>query len=227
MSEIERSVGTACRSISGGSVILARSSRPGSSSPPRRHLMSRGLTPYSSCSMPRTQTFAVIWYSGRPMRLALEVGRRFDAAVGADVDAGVPEQPRHERRDRDVMRVAAGERQQIAAHRDFGDVEFLEFERAVERFLRRQRDRGDVAALDRRAAVEQRRGAVVVADGQAQFQAILGLQTMLRQAAVPYRNCMARALTGRNGVAIVVCHDSKDAWQSKDFGNRSKAEATS
>jgi hypothetical protein len=68
------------------------------------------------------------------------------------------------------MRVVAGERQQIAAHRDFADVEFLEFERAMEGFFRRQRDRGHVAALDRRAAVEQRRGAVVVADRHAQFQ---------------------------------------------------------
>src|SRR5438105_4458924 len=38
---------------------------------------------------------------------ALEVGRRLDAAVGADVDAGVAEQPRHKGRHRDIMRRAA------------------------------------------------------------------------------------------------------------------------
>ena len=91
------------------------------------------------------------------MVLPLRSCRAFDAAVGADVDAAVAEQPRHERRDRDVMRVAARRGQHIAAHRDFGDVELLEFEGAVERFLRLQRDRRDVAALDRHAAVEQSR----------------------------------------------------------------------
>ena len=184
MSEIVRSAGTGLQvDRPAAALIWARSSRPGSSSPPRRHLMSRGLTPYSSSSMPRTQTFAVIWYSGMPMRLALEVRRRFDAAVGADVDAGVPEQPRHEGRDGDVVRLAARQRQQIAAHRDFGDVELLEFEGAVERLLGRIRHRDDVAALDRRAAVEDRRGAVVVADGQAQFQ---------RHSSVSRRRCCGK-----------------------------------
>src|SRR5262249_46639040 len=48
------------------SLMRARSSRPGCSSPPRRQLMSLGLTPYSSVRIPRTQTLAVIWYSGTP-----------------------------------------------------------------------------------------------------------------------------------------------------------------
>ena len=46
-----------------------RSSRPGSSIPPERQLMSVGFTPYSSWRMPRIQTTAVIWYSGRPIVL--------------------------------------------------------------------------------------------------------------------------------------------------------------
>src|SRR5712671_3508082 len=35
----------------------------------------------------------------------------------------------------------------------------------------------------------------------------------MRYAAAPYRNCMARALTGLGGVAIVACHHSKDAGE--------------
>jgi ABC-type Fe3+ transport system permease subunit len=57
------------RSTSGGTRIGALSLRPGSSSPPLRQLMSCGRTPYSSCRMPRTQTLAVIWYSGSPTAL--------------------------------------------------------------------------------------------------------------------------------------------------------------
>ena len=65
------------------------------------------------------------------------------------------------------MRLPAYQRQQIAAHRDFGDVEALELEGAMERRLGIERDRGDVAAFNRRAAVEDRARAVVVADGEA------------------------------------------------------------
>src|SRR4029079_7580826 len=146
-------------------------------------------------------------------RLALEVGRRL-YAVGADVDAGVPEQPRYAGRDGDVMRISARRRHPLAAHRNLGDVELLVFEGAVERLLGRIRHRNDVAALDRRAAVEQRGGAVVIADGQAQFHGHFSISSaLMRYAAVPYRNCMARALTGLGGVAIVACHHSKDAGE--------------
>src|SRR5262249_12825981 len=84
--------------------------------------------------------------------------------------AAVAEQPRHEDGDRDVVRVAARRRHRVAAHRDFGDVELGELEGAVERLLRLEIDRGDVAALDRGASVEDRAGAVVVADREAQRQ---------------------------------------------------------
>jgi carbon-monoxide dehydrogenase medium subunit len=42
---------------------------------------------------------------------------------------------------------------------------------------------------------------------------ILDLQSIGAAAAVPYRNCMACALTGLGGVAIVACHHSKDAGE--------------
>ncbi len=106
----------------------------------------------------------------QPDRLAAQVLRALDAAVAADVDSAVPEQPRHEGRDRDVVRVAACRGHDVARQRDLADVELAELEGAVERLLRLQRDRRDVAALDRRAAVEQRARAVVVADRQAQSQ---------------------------------------------------------
>src|SRR5262249_5131528 len=87
-----------------------------------------------------------------------------------DIEAAVAEQPRHEDGDRDVVRVAARRRHRVAAHRDFGDVELGELEGAVERLLRLEIDRGDVAALDRGASVEDRAGAVVVADREPKLQ---------------------------------------------------------
>ena len=129
------------------------------------------------------------------------------------------------------MRIVARQRQQIAAHRDFGDVELLEFEGAVERLLGRIRHRGDVAALDRRAAVEDRGGAVVVADGQAQFQrhtqSPRSAGASLRHAAVPYRNCMALRVDGPRRVAIVACHHCKDANSQTNVEGRSTPHETS
>src|SRR3984893_2184152 len=122
----------------------------------------------------------------QPDGLALEVLRARDAAVGADIDAAVTKQPRHEGRDRDVMGVAARRRHRVAAHRDFGDVEFGELEGAVERLFRLQVDRGDVATFDRRAAVEYRAGAVIVADGKAQLQGHGVLRRGARNANLQY-----------------------------------------
>src|SRR4030088_1881563 len=123
---------------------------------------------------------------GQPDGLALEVLRARDAAVRADIDAAVTKQPRHKGRDRDVMRVAARRRHRVAAHRDFGDVEFGELEGAVERLFRLQVDRGDVATFDRRAAVEYRPGAVIVADGKAQLQGHGVLRRGARRANLQY-----------------------------------------
>src|SRR5580704_9818278 len=58
----------------------------------------------------------------------------------------------------------------VAAERNLADIEFPEFESAVEGLLGLQRDRRDVAAFDLCTAVENCARAVVVADGQAHLK---------------------------------------------------------
>ena len=102
---------------------------------------------------------------GQADALAAQVLRLVDAGVGAHIDAGMPEQPRHERRDADVLRRARGDRADVARERHLRDVEFLELEQPVEDLLRIERQVVDVAALDLHPAVDDRLGAIVVAAG--------------------------------------------------------------
>jgi hypothetical protein len=95
--------------------------------------------------------------------LAAQVGRRADAGAGADIDAGMAEDARHECRDADIGRGTGGDRPQIARERDFRDVELLELEGAVEDLLRVERQIGDRAAVHLDATVPDRGGPVVIA----------------------------------------------------------------
>ena len=99
----------------------------------------------------------------QPDALAAQVFRRADAGIGADVDAGVPEQPRHEGGDADIVRIPRGDGADIARERQLRDVEFLIAERAEEDLLRVERQIGDLAALHLDAAIPDRAGAVIVA----------------------------------------------------------------
>ena len=67
--------------------------------------------------------------------LAAQVGGGADAGIGADIDAGMPEQPRHEGGDADIGRVARCDRADIARERKLRDVEFLVAEGAKENLL--------------------------------------------------------------------------------------------
>ena len=102
---------------------------------------------------------------GQADALAAQVLRLVDAGVGAHIDAGMPEQPRHEGRDADVLRRARRHGADVARERHLGDVEFLELEQPVEDLLRVERQVVDVAALDLHAAVDDRLGAIVIAAG--------------------------------------------------------------
>ncbi len=95
--------------------------------------------------------------------LAAKVGGRANAGIGAHVDAGVPEQPRHEGGNADIGRGPGSDRADIARERQLGDVEFLIAEGAKENLLRIERQVGDRAALHLNAAVPDRAGAVVIA----------------------------------------------------------------
>ena len=162
--------GIGCNSISAGRLSGTRGSRPGCSSPPLRHFTSAARTPYSSCRMPRIHTAAVIWYSGTPTTLPTQVLRAVDAAVGPDIDRGVTEQPRRKHRDADIGASALGHQVHRVRQRQFGDVELLVAEGAVERFLRRHRTADRLAALDADRAVEDRAGPVVIDAGDADCQ---------------------------------------------------------
>src|SRR5262249_23280445 len=142
-----------------------RSSRPASSWPPLRQWISVGSTPYSCCSMPRIHTTAVILYFWQATRLlprAARAGRR-DAGSGAQVDAGMPEQPRHEGGDADIGRVPRRHRADIARERKLRDVEFLVAEGAKEDLFRIKRQVGDLAACHLDTAVPDGACTVVVA----------------------------------------------------------------
>jgi hypothetical protein len=79
------------------------------------------------------------------------------------------------------MGLAPRRRHRIAAHGNLGDIELLELEGTVKRLLRLQRHRGDIAALDRGAAVEDGARTIVIADGEAQLQVhVRFLQTSIR-----------------------------------------------
>ena len=152
-----------CRSSPGIGFSGVRSSRPGSSWPPLRQWMSVGLHAVfvlQHAAHPDHRGDLVL---GQADALAAQVVRLADAGIGAHIDAGVAEQPRHERRDADIVRRAGRHGADIARERQLGDLELLEAEGAKEDFLRIERQVVDGAALDLHAAVLDRLGAVVIA----------------------------------------------------------------
>ena len=95
--------------------------------------------------------------------LALEILRLLDA-VGAHIDRVVAERARHEGRHADIGTIALRGLDREARHRQLADVEIHGAEGAEENLLRRQRHEHRIDAVDLHRAVEQRAGAVVVAD---------------------------------------------------------------
>ena len=122
---------------------------------------------------------------GQAYGLALEVGRRLDAAVGADVDARVAEQARHKGRHADVGVLAAGGHQRVAGHRDFRHVKFVELEGAVKSLLGFYRHGGHFTALYRRAAVKERAATIVVATRHTDTQFVHVLPILLNGGYMP------------------------------------------
>src|SRR5262245_36123744 len=75
------------------------------------------------------------------------------------------EQPRHERRDADVLRHAGRHHADEARTGNLGNLELLELEQAVEDFLGIERQKVDGAAVDLDATVLDRLHPVVIAAG--------------------------------------------------------------
>ncbi|TMH66579.1 MAG: hypothetical protein E6H57_13300 [Betaproteobacteria bacterium] len=105
---------------------------------------------------------------GQAERLGLQVLRPPDAAIGANVDARVPEQTGNKSGDRDIVILAARDLQRVAGERKLADVELAVLERAMEGFFRLDRGGDHLAALDADAPVEERARAVVIAARQAE-----------------------------------------------------------
>ena len=100
---------------------------------------------------------------------ALQVGRLL-YPIGAHVNRGVPEGPRDESRDRDIGTIALRRFQGEARQRQFADVEFGAAERTKENLFGAERHEDRVDAVDGDAAVNQRAGAVIVADGDREIE---------------------------------------------------------
>ena len=96
-------------------------------------------------------------------RLAFEVGGPLDAAVGADVETGMTEQPRQEDGDGDVGGNAALRQHEIGGEGELGDIELRMAHGAEEDFLGLQGQVRNVAAVDRDLAVADGPRAVVIA----------------------------------------------------------------
>ena len=102
--------------------------------------------------------------------LALEVGGLFDAGFAADQDGGVVKSPRRENRHADEPVVASRRRDQEGRNRHLGRAEFGEAELPPEQFGRMQNGRNEVDAVRLHPAVEDRPGARVVGDADAELK---------------------------------------------------------
>src|SRR5262249_10798799 len=103
------------------------------------------------------------WIVGKADPLALEIGGSADAGIAANVDAGMPEQPRDKGRDADIGRIARGHGADIAREREFRDVEFLIAEGAEEDLLGIERQVGGSAAFHLHPAIPDGARAGVIA----------------------------------------------------------------
>ena len=93
----------------------------------------------------------------------LQVGGVLDPGIGADVDRRVAEHPRGEDGEADIGDLAARPGEHEGGQRHLGHVELGIGEGAVGGLLDRDREVGDLAALDGDAAVDYRAHAVVIA----------------------------------------------------------------
>src|SRR5215216_3611598 len=100
---------------------------------------------------------------GQADALALEIGGLTNPGIGADVDAGMAEDARDERRDADIVGHAGRDGAEIARERELRDVEFLEAKGAMEDLFRVERQVRGGAAFHLHPAVEDGTRAVVIA----------------------------------------------------------------
>ena len=75
----------------------------------------------------------ILWQSDP---FAAQIGGSADAGIGAHVDAGMPEQPRHEGGNADIGGISRRHGPDIARERQLRDVELLVAERAKENLFR-------------------------------------------------------------------------------------------
>ena len=176
------SAGIGCNSISAGRRSGTRGSRPGLFEPAVAPLHLGGANAVlvlQNAADPYRRGHLVF---GNADHLAAQVLRALDAAVGSDIDRRVTEQPRRKHRDADIRASALRHQVHRVRQRQFGDVELLVAEGAVERFLRRHRTADRLAAIDADRPVEDRACPVVIDAGDAdcQFRHSLSLAGLAR-----------------------------------------------
>ena len=101
---------------------------------------------------------------------ALEIRGRLDAGIAPHHDLGVKEFPRGEDRHADPAIVAAGDRHHQRGQRHLGDVEIAETQLPPEHFRRMQDGRDEVDPVGLDGAVEDRPGARIGGDGEAELK---------------------------------------------------------
>ena len=101
---------------------------------------------------------------------ALEVLRRLDAGVGADIDAGVAEDLRERHRHRHERALAAALERRVGGERELRDLELLVVQHALERLARAQDPDVEIDAFGFHPTVDQRAGAIVVPAGERELE---------------------------------------------------------
>ncbi len=101
---------------------------------------------------------------------ALQVLRRLDAGVGADIDAGVAEDLRERHRHRHERALAAALERRVGGERELRDLELLVVQHALERLARAQDPDVEIDAFGFHPTVDQRAGAIVVPAGECELE---------------------------------------------------------
>ena len=103
-------------------------------------------------------------------RLAFEILRRRDAAIGAHVNCRMAKHPRRKNRNADKRRIAEGVIGDELAERHFGHVPLAVLDEAEEHFLDRQHEGGERDAIDAHRATHHIADVVVIGGRERQMQ---------------------------------------------------------
>jgi hypothetical protein len=107
---------------------------------------------------------------GQADALAFQIGWGLDAAISPDVDTGMTEHPRHKRRHTDVMALVTRDGGGMAGQGQLANIELVVLEGAMKAFFGRHCQGQQIHPINRRAAIENGLGAIVVAHSKGQAE---------------------------------------------------------